>query len=118
MKQYASFRKVQGEEIKSKMAELENLNVQLDGQKKEKQKLLTESEKQKQLLEKRASLKLSLSDVFYTTKIDAYTILNGYGEQFYQSRDTRVGTLSFSYRFGRSQVASSRRAGAGRGSHR
>lgn len=52
MKQYASFRKVQGEEIKSKMAELENLNVQLDGQKKEKQKLLTESEKQKQLLEK------------------------------------------------------------------
>lgn len=52
MKQYASFRKVQGEEIKTKMAELENLNVTLDGQKKEKQKLLTESEKQKQLLEK------------------------------------------------------------------
>ncbi|RWX00025.1 murein hydrolase activator EnvC family protein [Flavobacterium cerinum] len=52
MKQYASFRKVQGEEIKTKMAELENLNVTLDGQKKQKQKLLTESEKQKQLLEK------------------------------------------------------------------
>lgn len=52
MKQYASFRKVQGQEIKTKMAELENLNVTLDGQKKEKQKLLTESEKQKQLLEK------------------------------------------------------------------
>ncbi len=52
MKQYASFRKVQGQEIKTKMAELENLNITLDGQKKEKQKLLTESEKQKQLLEK------------------------------------------------------------------
>ncbi|MES2650492.1 MAG: TonB-dependent receptor [Bacteroidota bacterium] len=67
---------------------------------------------QKQLLDKKASLRLSVSDVFYTTKLDAYTLLNGYEEQFYQSRDARVGTLSFSYRFGRSQVASSRRVGA------
>ncbi len=67
---------------------------------------------QKQLLAKKATLKLSVSDVFYTTKVDANTLLTGYGEQFYQSRDTRVGTLSFSYRFGRSQVASSRRIGA------
>lgn len=67
---------------------------------------------QKQLLAKKASLKLSVSDVFYSTKIDAYTILTGYGEQFYQSRDSRVATLSFSYRFGKSQVASSKRAGA------
>lgn len=67
---------------------------------------------QKQLMDKKASLKLSVSDVFYASKTDAYTKLTGYSEQFYQSRDTRVGTLSFSYRFGRSQVASSRRAGA------
>ena len=67
---------------------------------------------QKQLLDKKASLRLSVSDIFYTTKVDAFTLLSGYGEQFYQSRDTRVGTLSFSYRFGRSQVASSRRTGA------
>lgn len=52
MKQYASFRKIQGEEITSKMAQLEGLNVQLGSQKKEKEKLLTESEKQKQSLEK------------------------------------------------------------------
>lgn len=51
MKQYASFRKIQGEEISSKMTELENLNVKLGGQKKEKQKLLTESEKEKIKLE-------------------------------------------------------------------
>jgi outer membrane receptor protein involved in Fe transport len=67
---------------------------------------------QKQMLAKKASLRLSVSDIFYTTKVDAYTLLNGYGEQFYQSRDTRVATVSFSYRFGRSQVASSRRTGA------
>lgn len=67
---------------------------------------------QQQLMNKKASLKLSVSDIFYTTKTDAYTKLTGYSEQFYQSRDTRVGTLSFSYRFGGSQVSSSRRAGA------
>lgn len=67
---------------------------------------------QQQLMDKKASIKLSVSDVFYATKTDAYTKLTGYSEQFYQSRDTRVGTLSFSYRFGKSQVSSSRRVGA------
>ncbi|MEJ5993107.1 TonB-dependent receptor [Pedobacter sp. Du54] len=67
---------------------------------------------QKQVLDKKGSIKLNFSDIFYTSKTDAYTALTGYTEQFYQSRDSRVGTLSFSYRFGRSQVASSRRVGA------
>jgi septal ring factor EnvC (AmiA/AmiB activator) len=51
MKQYASFRKVQGDEIRSKMTQLEELNAKLSGQKKEKEVLLAESEKQKQTLE-------------------------------------------------------------------
>jgi len=52
MKQYASFRKVQGEEIRSKMSQLEDLDKKLNNQKQEKQKLLSESEKQKKTLEK------------------------------------------------------------------
>lgn len=52
MKQYASFRKVQGEEIRTKMQKLETLDQTLVSQKKEKEKLLTESEKQKKDLEK------------------------------------------------------------------
>lgn len=52
MKQYASFRKVQGDEIRAKMTELEQRVAQLSGQKKEKEVLLSESEKQKQELEK------------------------------------------------------------------
>lgn len=52
MKQYASFRKVQGDEIRSKMQQLEDLNAKLSGQKKEKEVLLAESEKQKQTLQK------------------------------------------------------------------
>jgi len=67
---------------------------------------------QKQILDKKGSLKFNVSDVFYSSKVNAYTALTGYTEQFYQSRDSRVGTVSFSYRFGRSQVASSKRVGA------
>ncbi|MHA3788450.1 murein hydrolase activator EnvC family protein [Flavobacterium hauense] len=52
MKQYASFRKVQGDEIRSKMAELEERVTTLSGQKKEKEVLLVESEKQKKDLVK------------------------------------------------------------------
>ncbi len=51
MKQYASFRKIQGDEIRAKMAELENTVATLEGQKKEKVKLVTESEKDKKTLE-------------------------------------------------------------------
>ena len=50
MKQYASFRKVQGEEIRTKMTEVEMLIGKLEGQKKEKVQLLAESEKQKESL--------------------------------------------------------------------
>ena len=52
MKQYSSFRKMQGEEIKSKTLELETYNNKLSGQKQEKVKLIAESEKEKQVLEK------------------------------------------------------------------
>lgn len=52
MKQYTSFRKIQGEEIKGKLTELERLNEQLGADKKKKEVLLTESEQQKKQLEK------------------------------------------------------------------
>ncbi|SKB91236.1 TonB-dependent receptor domain-containing protein [Daejeonella lutea] len=68
---------------------------------------------QKQLFDKKASLKLNVSDVFFTNGIDAFTLLSGYGEHFLQTRDTRVGTLSFTYRFGKTQVPGSRRRSGG-----
>lgn len=52
MKQYSSFRKMQGEEIKEKTAELEQYNNKLSKQKKEKEQLIAESQKEKQDLEK------------------------------------------------------------------
>ena len=51
MKQYAAYRKSQGEEIKTKTAQLSDFNNKLDVQKTEKQKLLEEQEKERQVLE-------------------------------------------------------------------
>lgn len=52
MKQYASFRKSQGEEIKVKSEKLLGLNVKLDKQKIEKQKLIVEQEQERITLQK------------------------------------------------------------------
>jgi len=64
---------------------------------------------QKQFWDKKASVKLNVSDAFFTNKVRGKTALTGYTENFYQRRDTRVATLSFTYRFGRAQAAPSRR---------
>ena len=52
MKQYSSYRKMQGDEIKDKTTKLDDYNAKLSGQKTEKVKLLAEQEKQRQDLEK------------------------------------------------------------------
>jgi septal ring factor EnvC (AmiA/AmiB activator) len=52
MKQYTSYRKMQGEEIKSKTGELIVYNGKLDVQKTAKQKLIVENEKERLSLEK------------------------------------------------------------------
>lgn len=52
MKQYASYRKMQGEEIQSKSVELETYNQKIGIQKKEKEKLIEENEKERRELER------------------------------------------------------------------
>ncbi|MDI5887050.1 murein hydrolase activator EnvC family protein [Flavobacterium yafengii] len=52
MKQYTGFRKMQGEEIKSKSNQLTDYNEKLNVQKKAKQKLIAENEKERLTLEK------------------------------------------------------------------
>ena len=51
MKQYSSYRKMQGEEIKDKTQKLADHNAMLSGQKTEKQKLIAEQEKERKDLE-------------------------------------------------------------------
>jgi len=52
MKQYASYRKMQGEEIKGKTNQLVAYNEKIGAQKSEKEKLIIENEKEKKELEK------------------------------------------------------------------
>lgn len=52
MKQYASYRKMQGEEIKGKTIQLEEYNSKIGAQKTVKEQLIVENEKEKQGLEK------------------------------------------------------------------
>ncbi len=61
MKQYTSFRKVQGEEINQKSSELENYNQKIGVQKTAKQKLIAENEKEKVVLEKEKLLQQELA---------------------------------------------------------
>ena len=63
MKQYSSYRKMQGEEIKDKNNKLDSYNAQLGGQRKEKEQVIAEQEKQKQDLvkEKQEQLKIANS---------------------------------------------------------
>ena len=68
---------------------------------------------QKQFWDKKASLKLNVTDAFYTNKVRGFTHLARYAESFYQRRDTQVATISFSYRFGNAQVSPSRRRTGG-----
>lgn len=60
MKQYSSYRKVQGEEIKSKSDQLLDFNSKLNVQKIAKKKLIVENEKEKLSLEKEKKEQLKL----------------------------------------------------------
>ena len=65
---------------------------------------------QKSLLKGQSTLKFNVTDLFYTNRNIATSTYDNYVDNFTQSRDSRVATLSFSYRLGSSQVAASRRA--------
>ncbi|MBC5862014.1 peptidoglycan DD-metalloendopeptidase family protein [Flavobacterium sp. F339] len=60
MKQYTSYRKTQGEEIKTKTDKLADFNQKLDVQKTAKQKLIAENEKERLSLEKEKQEQLKL----------------------------------------------------------
>nr|WP_315028991.1 TonB-dependent receptor [uncultured Chryseobacterium sp.] len=58
-----------------------------------------------------STLKLSFTDVFFTSNIKGQTIYNDYLENFAVKRDTRVITLSYTYNFGSSKNGQPRKTG-------
>jgi septal ring factor EnvC (AmiA/AmiB activator) len=68
MKQYTSYRKMQGEEIKTKSNKLTDFNQKLNTQKTAKQKLIAENEKERLSLEKEKQEQLKLVNVIQKDK--------------------------------------------------
>lgn len=66
---------------------------------------------QRSLMQKKAVIKLNLTDVFFTGNPRGETEYKGYTEHFTVKRDTRVAMLSFTYRFGGPQTPQRRRQG-------
>jgi iron complex outermembrane recepter protein len=66
----------------------------------------------KQILKNKATLKLSIRDIFYTQAMQGWTDFQQAREYFKLTRDSRVVTLAFSWRFGKPLKGATRKAGA------
>lgn len=64
---------------------------------------------QKSILKNKGSLKFNIRDIFWTNLPKGIITYNNYQEFWHAFRETRVATLSFTYRFGKSSVQAVRR---------
>ncbi|HEX9955707.1 MAG TPA: outer membrane beta-barrel family protein, partial [Fibrella sp.] len=68
---------------------------------------------QKAVWERKGTFRVNMADVFFTRTVNAVSSYDNYVERFYQRQDSRVVTMSFSYRFGNDKVAPTRRRTGG-----
>ncbi|TDN37425.1 hypothetical protein A8B98_02475 [Hymenobacter sp. UV11] len=68
---------------------------------------------QKSLWNKQGTLRLNVSDIFYTTPQRVTSNYINFSEYFLARTDSRVGTIAFTYRFGNTKVAAARKRAAG-----
>jgi hypothetical protein len=68
---------------------------------------------QKKLLNNKATLKLNFNDVFFTNQTTADVAFTDYREHFVVQRDSRIATIAFSYKFGKSSVPVSKKRQGG-----
>lgn len=66
----------------------------------------------KQLMKNKATLKLSVRDLFYTQAMQGWTSFQQATEYFKLTRDSRIVTLAFSWRFGKPLKSTPRKTGA------
>lgn len=67
----------------------------------------------KSLFNKKASLKLAMSDVFNTNDQNITSAYPGLNYELYQKNDTQLGRISFTYRFGKNEIKPARRRSIG-----
>jgi len=67
----------------------------------------------KTLFKKKASLKLALSDIFNMSENNLSSAYPGLTYTVHQKNETRVGRISFTYRFGKNEIKPARRRATG-----
>lgn len=67
----------------------------------------------KQVLQKKATIKLGVRDVFYTQQFSGYAKYSDVDVNISSKRDSRQVNLSFTYRFGKTNIAPERRRNSG-----
>lgn len=68
---------------------------------------------QKSFMERRASIRLNVSDIFYTGVVRGSTLYQNVDEVFVSKRESRVASLNFTYRFGKNTISPARRRAGG-----
>lgn len=69
----------------------------------------------RQVLKKKGTLKLGMRDILYTQQFSGYAKYSDVDVVLSSRRDSRQATLSFSYRFGKTNIAPARRKSGGAG---
>jgi len=64
---------------------------------------------QKTVLKNKGTVRLNMTDIFWTNLPKAVITYNNYIEKWHAYRETRVANISFSYRFGSNKVQAARR---------
>jgi len=64
---------------------------------------------QKTVFKKNGTIRLNVTDIFWTNLPKAVVTFNNYKERWHMQRDSRVANLSFSYRFGKNTVTAARK---------
>lgn len=64
---------------------------------------------QKSLWQNKATVRLNVTDIFWTNLPKAVITYSNYIEKWHATRETRVATLSFTYRFGKNTVQAARK---------
>lgn len=68
---------------------------------------------QKTILKNKGTLRLNVTDIFWTNLPKAVITYDNYIEKWHAQRETRVANISFSYRFGKKTVQAARRRTTG-----
>ena len=69
----------------------------------------------KQVLKNKGTLKFTMRDIFYTQVMQGWTTFQQSNEFFKLTRDSRVVTLAFTWRFGKPLKSAARRSGGSAG---